>query len=316
MPDSLDFFLAELKKLTGLEVCLYDLTYFTKDAPELRVSRERRTHCSPYCELVKSSKAAWQKCVQTEHWRAAQAARRKGAFLHTCHAGVTELILPIQAGNRLLGALYLGQAFTLSPGQIARVAGKLARQFGLPAARLTALAATQPQVTASRLRGFEPMLRLLKVFIEHTEELLSLREHVTACDPAAKAAKDVATADIASVPLFFLAQIRPPSAQIRRAVEWVSQSYWKNPKQSGAAREAGLSLSQFSRRFRVETGMTFRAFLTRTRIEAAAFLLKRTGLNVSEVAARVGYENTTSLQRAFKRGKGCPPRVYLRRQAL
>lgn len=313
MSDHLGTFLQQLQRLTGLEICLYDLTYFTQDVPELRVRREQRVHCSAYCELVKSSPAAWKQCSQTEHWRIKQAGTRQRGFIHTCHAGVTELVLPLRSGNRVIGALFLGQAFALPAAGLARILRRLGRQFALPVSRLTRMAAAQPRTTPAGLRRFEPVLRLVKLFIERTLELRNLREGFSAPEPSSSAP---VTADNATVPLFFLADIQPDSPQIQRAVRWVAASYWKNPTQAGAAREAGLSPSQFSRRFRAETGQTFRAFLARARTEAAAYLLKRTGLNVSEVAARVGYENATSLQRAFKRRKGFSPRVFIRRQAL
>jgi len=313
---TLQQFLDEVSRLTGLEICLYDLNYFTREAPELRVRQERRIHASPYCVLVKSNDQAWQKCIQTEHWRAQKSMGLKRALIHTCHAGVTELILPLRSGRKLIGSLYLGQTITVSPSELEKIIADLHRKYHFEPARedFRSTAELLPHRSETELRKYEPLLGCVQAFIERTEELINLRASLAGGERNSETPEGKITME--RVPVFFLNELKPPSAQIRQAVGLIAANYWKEFGQERVAREVGLSFSQFSRRFHGETGMSFRTCLMRSRIEAACYLLKRSHYNVSQIAALIGYENASSFQRTFRRVKGVTPHVYIRRQSL
>jgi AraC-like DNA-binding protein len=73
------------------------------------------------------------------------------------------------------------------------------------------------------------------------------------------------------------------------------------------ARELGVSGAHLCRVLKRETGDAFLAHLHRRRIAEARRLLTQTTFSVKEIAARVGFERTSSLDSAFKRLCGvCP----------
>src|SRR5271154_102092 len=74
--------------------------------------------------------------------------------------------------------------------------------------------------------------------------------------------------------------------------------------------EAGLSRAAFARQFSSMVGEPPHKYLTRWRMGIASQLLVNTGLRVSEIAARVGYESEFSFSRAFKRMRGTSPMSY------
>ncbi|WP_179045378.1 helix-turn-helix domain-containing protein [Sphingobium lactosutens] len=76
------------------------------------------------------------------------------------------------------------------------------------------------------------------------------------------------------------------------------------------ARHVGLSRSAFAAAFHEIVGEAPIAFLTRTRMERAATLLRTDSLSMYEVAQRVGYPIESSFARAFKRHWGVPPRSF------
>lgn len=78
----------------------------------------------------------------------------------------------------------------------------------------------------------------------------------------------------------------------------------------GLARRVGLSRSAFAAAFQEVVGEPPIAFLTRTRMERAATLLRTDSLSMGEVGQRVGYPVESSFARAFRRHWGIAPRNF------
>jgi len=71
--------------------------------------------------------------------------------------------------------------------------------------------------------------------------------------------------------------------------------------------EFTISESYFSYLFKEEVGENFSSYLTRTRLEHSYQLLKESHINVSEIYHEVGYNNSHSFRRAFKKIYGMSP---------
>jgi AraC-like DNA-binding protein len=82
------------------------------------------------------------------------------------------------------------------------------------------------------------------------------------------------------------------------------------------AREVGLSRSVFAERFTHYVQMAPMHYVGRWRLQLAARLLERPGVNISEVSQKVGYESEAAFNRAFKKLMGMPPGAWRRSRAL
>jgi transcriptional regulator GlxA family with amidase domain len=76
------------------------------------------------------------------------------------------------------------------------------------------------------------------------------------------------------------------------------------------ARLVGMSVRNFSRRFKNATGESFSSYVQKSRIEKARRLLESSDSSASEVMYRVGYRDGRSFRRLFKRHTGLAPKVY------
>ena len=79
---------------------------------------------------------------------------------------------------------------------------------------------------------------------------------------------------------------------------------------SDFARMCDLSECHFIHLFREYTGEAPYAYLTRLRLEKAKDLMVSTTLNISEIAAAVGYPNPLYFSRLFRRHMGVPPSQF------
>ena len=302
----LELFLEEIGETTGLEVCLFDFKYFTKDALELQVDSDRRIHACEYCRVVKSNRKAWKRCIETEHWRAEVASSKEEPFRHTCYAGVTDLVVPLKRGPQLVGALYLGQVQCQSDLERERIIESLVNDYGLNREELRQTSARMHRRSSDDLTRYVPLLRGARRFVEQAIELVTFKYPDRADGRPVSGIRDV--------PIYFLERLHPSSQNIDQALRVIRTHYWESINQPDVAREVGMSNSQFSRVFHEETGMTFRECLMQVRLEAAGYLLKRSNLKVYQIAEMVGYQNNSSMQRAFRRLKGFTPLTFIRRQ--
>jgi AraC-like DNA-binding protein len=108
----------------------------------------------------------------------------------------------------------------------------------------------------------------------------------------------------------WLAALRDP--QLAQALGLLHKNVQHDWKVSELAEAVGMSRSAFSARFSELVGEAPMAYLTRWRMQRAARLLLEKRLQLTEVAARVGYESDAAFSKAFKRALGVSPGVYRR----
>jgi predicted TIM-barrel enzyme/AraC-like DNA-binding protein len=92
--------------------------------------------------------------------------------------------------------------------------------------------------------------------------------------------------------------------------EYVAQNYNNEIVFSDLAQVAHVSRSYLSSLFKKEVGCSFQSYLVNFRINKAVTLLQAPQLQLSEVAAMVGYSDYAQFSAMFKKLKGCSPRQY------
>ncbi|MDR1279362.1 MAG: PocR ligand-binding domain-containing protein [Opitutaceae bacterium] len=327
----LERFCAHWEKVTGLRVCIYDFGYFSMESDRLALPYERRTHCSGYCALVKRNPDAAARCTKTETWRAEQSAKTTRAFVHRCHAGVSDLVIPVRMGTRVLGAVFIGQAGPASAEAGEACARRTAAMWGLPEgrlrkemAKLPALPTTTTTPTRRRRRsgsgkraarglaGFEDSARLIADYIRQT-----LGMAVTESLADAQVARDAQGRIVmGKVPNYFLDRLSVGPGVVKEALAYLRNNYWRDIALPEVAAQVRVSESHFSRLFRRATGMTFRRCLVEARLSAGAWLTKKTDLKVKEIADLLNYRDTSSLLRALRIHAGVTPRGLRNRQPM
>lgn len=101
-----------------------------------------------------------------------------------------------------------------------------------------------------------------------------------------------------------------PDEEIALAQAWMQQNLRENISIVQLASRAGLSERQFSRRFRQSCGVAPLVYLHSLRCNAARELLQHSNLSVAEVAASVGFTDSSYFIRIFRRLAGQTPGEY------
>lgn len=104
----------------------------------------------------------------------------------------------------------------------------------------------------------------------------------------------------------------PRLGQLARAIERIRRDYAEPLRIAELAGEAGLSLSRFERLMHHTLRVSPRQFLTRQRVEAAAYQLRRGDRALAEVALDCGFCDQPTFCRQFKEATGMSPSAYRR----
>lgn len=110
--------------------------------------------------------------------------------------------------------------------------------------------------------------------------------------------------------MIFRARKNHGDEEILRAQQWMEAHYGGNLAIDDLARQVGISPRHFKRRFRKATGESPLGYLQNVRIEAAKQKLENTQENVNEITYRIGYEDSSTFRRLFKKHTGISPREY------
>ncbi|MCF0133794.1 MAG: helix-turn-helix domain-containing protein, partial [Blautia sp.] len=100
---------------------------------------------------------------------------------------------------------------------------------------------------------------------------------------------------------------------IRQAVLYVDEHFRENLTLVSVAERFHIEKSYFSRMFRKETGENFVLYISRKRMEKAVEYMKKTEINLTEIAFMVGYDDYTYFNKVFRKTMGVSPREYRNR---
>ena len=105
-------------------------------------------------------------------------------------------------------------------------------------------------------------------------------------------------------------QKRHRDEEVLKAQSWMEANYADNVVMDKVAGYVGLSPRHFKRRFKNATGVSPLGYLQQVRIEVAKRKLETTKENMNEITWQIGYEDSSSFRRLFKKHTGLSPREY------
>jgi AraC-like DNA-binding protein len=153
------------------------------------------------------------------------------------------------------------------------------------------------QVGASFLEGLRRPAETNQLFIDHM--LLALTAHVAQAYGGLQRPAELARGGLASW-------------QVKRACEKLESDLGGKISLEQIAADFDLSVSHFSRAFRVSTGLPPHQWLLRQRVNTAKQLMGVRDLPLSEIAISAGFANQSHFTRVFSSVVGVSPAAWRR----
>ncbi len=99
------------------------------------------------------------------------------------------------------------------------------------------------------------------------------------------------------------------SAVVKKAVDYILKNYYKDISLSYVSEQINVSPQYLSKLFKEENGKSFTSYLNNLRIDHAKTMMKE-GIELKEVAHKVGFNNYTYFFTVFKEITGMTPQQY------
>lgn len=105
-------------------------------------------------------------------------------------------------------------------------------------------------------------------------------------------------------------QKHPKHRAVLELIQYVDKNYGDHINLGMFCRQYHYTLSYISRIFRKETGLSFREYLQKVRVEKSCRLLAGSDMRIGEIAQAVGYEDKKFFNSIFKKIVKMTPREY------
>jgi two-component system, response regulator YesN len=102
--------------------------------------------------------------------------------------------------------------------------------------------------------------------------------------------------------------------KVEKVKQFIENNWNRKTCLEDAANVVCLSQKYLSRVFKQYTGKNFSEYKLAIKVQKAKYLLAKTGYNVNQVSDKLGYENTESFIRQFKKIAGCTPTSYRKKK--
>lgn len=163
-----------------------------------------------------------------------------------------------------------------------------------------------------RLSCGEPFSSLLRQDVIHAPELKAIFQKFMECQYSNS--REWAVYAVAAEMFSFLAQMQITVVHtidpIDEALHRIRNSFDLDLRVEDLAASLGMSRSYFFRQFRQRMGMSPQAYILRFRMNTAKKLLAENKMSISDVSRQVGYEDTCTFSRLFKKHVGITPSQY------
>jgi AraC-like DNA-binding protein/ligand-binding sensor protein len=259
---------------TGLPLVLRAVGSFQ---PPLHGSKK----IASFCALMGGTSKTCAACLQLQARVEAESVTEPKTL--QCFAGLSESVVPIRLGEKVIGYLQTGQVLLRPPTEKSFRAAMAELEKWKTTVDLAQLHAAYFETRVLTTKRYSAVLRLLSSFAHH----LSL---------------------VSNELMITQASSEPPAVAKARA--FIAENLGETLSLEQVARAANMSPFYFCKIFKSATGLTFTDYVARARVEQTKHLLLNPQVRVSEAAYEAGFQSLSQFNRVFRRVEGQAPSSY------
>ena len=268
-----------LQEIRTLLIDFYNLTrvriaIFDKNFCELHAYP---TRLSTFCKTLRADPVLNETCKQCDYSAFSSCKRTKQPIVYQCHAGLTEIIVPLQSSDMIIGYLMAGQIYNSQTPYDTwdKVQNLLKESTGLDLGQLKQAYHTRPKIHASKIGSITNMLKICSYYLLKTENISVRKDSLSY-----------------QIDQYILNHINEEISVMDLCRHF---NYKKTNFHKITTRLYGVSIAKHIRQLRMQY---------------ARELLSNTNLKISEIAVKAGINDYNYFTKVFKQDAKCTPREY------
>lgn len=272
---------AILFKLLGVVI-----DFINSDGESLKLSKMK--NFNPYCARLRSTESGFAACADCDRQHARQASSKHDVVIYRCHAGLSELVVPLFSDSgSYIGCMTSGQFFLENEAYMAdREVSEVARKHQLDSEWMCSLYRQTKILTRTQIEGIIEYLQSIGQIIIETHNKLLFMEFIDA------------------------------PAKIPLIKQFVKDHYRKKITIPETARKFHMSPDYFGHYFKKEVGTSFLYFVNLYRISKAEEMLLQTHNSISDIAVMTGFRSLSQFNRTFNATTGQSPRKFRKNKSI
>lgn len=228
-----------------------------------------------FCELIHRHPEGLQRCVACDRKAACHMDSQKGLHVYRCHAGATEMAIPITERGEVIAYLFFGQV--------------LPQEESIDA---------QWQYAKEQLCWYEDLSELKEAFYQlpriSADSRNACGEIVSACTSYIRL-EGIVKGELLT--------------DYQRLYTYIEQKYGEPLSLEDASQALRMSKTKICN-LAAQHGSTFCTMLQSRRIEEAKRMLTATDCTIAEISGKVGIPDYNYFSKLFRKHTGMSPRMY------
>lgn len=287
-------YLSFLQNKHNVQICIKDFCGFIPINKELdKTLQPFLAHTNPFCMYMKSTQEHYHICLSMIRRMFNKCEKIQTTYFGICHAGLGEYVIPIYSGDILIGSINAG----FFPVDVKRAEYRINRTCQ----RTPALEADKAlELYHSCIRpasvDVDTMLVSLELLAEYLGQIYFILQSTHNVPATSRRYVDSSEDTI-----------------LTHAIEYIRHNAGNHISVVALADFCHCSESYISRIFKRRTGVNINVYINKVRMELAKNHLLLSNERISEIALRVGFNDSNYFSRVFTQLIGIPPTEFRRR---
>lgn len=232
---------------------------------------------APFCQIIRSTQTGAAHCHICDLQACETATKTRSLYTYQCHAGLTESITPILLGNIIIGYLFFGHVLSFSSHEEGwRHVSQLCKSYPLSMRKLKDVFQEQPLISNETIRSASHIMQAVASYL-CMERMVALRRQ--------------------ELPVQIDEYILAHYTEAINATKIAQYFHIGKTKIYEIAKQNyGIGIAEYIRKLRIE--------------KARLLLTEQSGLSLSEIASKCGFEDYNYFITVFKKHTGMPPKAY------
>ena len=257
--------LQDFYNATGINIAILPANYSDMVNPRYHIP-------NPYCNLIQSSPEGKKKCDLSEKCLIKQASVTGKPEVHICHAGLTDMVIPIIHDNILLGYVLFGQ---MRENTDFLQIKNMIKDLDIDIHKSEIFYNQIPFFDSQKIHSVENIVVMLVKYIL-LENMINANFE----------------------------------KYIKSVTDYINDNIEKNLSIQTISKNTGLSKSSLYKKFHKYYNCTVSEYINKKRVENSKELLIKTDLSIEIIAQQVGFNSTQYYSKTFKEIVGISPNKY------